>query len=50
MLQSDLSSAFFNELNSSFTLKLDVNLNIVVKSCLMHLSSYNITYYKYGTG
>lgn len=43
-LQSDTSLTFFDELDSSFILKLDVNLNIIARKYQMHLSTHNATY------
>lgn len=46
--QSDVLLAFFDNSDSSFVLKLDINLNVVVRKCQIHLSTYNTTCYKYG--
>ena len=46
--QFNAPSAFFNNSDSSLVLKLDVNSNAIVKKCQMHLSTHNVTCYKYG--
>lgn len=35
-LQSNTSLPYFDELDSSFMLKIDINLNAVVRDCLMN--------------
>ncbi len=45
--QSDAPSAFLDDSNSSFVLKLDVDTNVVVRKCQMHLSTHNATCYQY---
>ena len=45
--QPNAPSAFFDESDSSFVLKLDVNSNTMAKRFQMHLSTHNATCYKY---
>lgn len=47
VLQSDALSAFLDKLDSSFTLKLDIDSNTVAMRFQMYLSPYNATCYKY---
>ncbi len=47
--QSDTPSAFLDDLDSSFVLKLDINSNAIARKCQMHLLTHNATCYKYGT-
>lgn len=47
MPQSNTPSAFFNNLDLSFILKLDVDSNAIVRECQIYLSTYNATCYKY---
>ena len=47
--QSDALLASCNKLNSNFVFKLDINSNIISKSCQIYLWTYKTTYYKYGT-
>lgn len=48
VVQSNTPSAFFEELDSSFILKLDTSSNVVEKKCYIHLLIYYATCYKYG--
>lgn len=48
VLQSNTPLAFFDESDSSFILKLDVDLNVVARKYQIHLSTYTTTCYKYG--
>ncbi len=45
--QSDAPSASFDNSDSSFVLKLDVDSNIIAKKCQIYLSTHNATCYKY---
>lgn len=48
-LQPNILSAFFDELNLSFILKLDLNSNAMTMRFQMLLLIHNIIYYKYRT-
>lgn len=47
MLQFGALLVFLNNSDSSFALKLDVNLHIVARSFEIYLSTYNASCYKY---
>lgn len=47
-LQPDALSDFFDELDSSFALKLDLDSNAVTMRFQMHFSTHKATCYKYG--
>ncbi len=46
--QSNTLLASFNESDSSFVLKLDIDSNAFMRKCQMYLSTHNATCYKYG--